>query len=1782
MSENAACPVCQRVVDGGEKELAAHVNSCLDQQRNVDTVAACQICKKNISSYTSTQRTQHMNRCCDRVSKPSGNDVHTQPDAGADTADFIPTTRMSERSCPTCGKAFKNKKGVLAHVKKCPQKQSLSVDEVAAALEQQENGSAVTNAPSASTRAVTSSTTRSSRTTRSTQGGTRPTRSNTRKRVKIQDEDEDTQVALALSTSLVQTKLVAPDTRARPGARKKSKQTSASKNEVPVLLQRSASEQQAVVAARAGNVILGLGDDDGDDDDSMPVSCTPAFATSRLASSVVSPPRVRSAAIPADHACHEQAAGCDSSSGATRSDSPSRSNDRGCPAEGSGSRSGPVSPGAEVKSGYEGAAEYSLSATAEAGAKHIGAVSERGASEESDDEKENKLPKHLELTTTTTTTVSSAMPLDSMSETSRSVQDRQHTDDVGLSGLGSLSTDPLRTLAETSAGTSSCSSVHPPSQPVASNPYPSTRLKLTRQRKNHVQVVGKVTDFYSVPVASVHMNDNKPASQQLWRLSAGASPLTDSDHFYVPSLLEDCHQQRPCDLTSEINRLEKTAHEEPLDQNEPANNMLMVSFSQRLLSSLSDELQSSLPRPSQHSTGPRNSQEGGGGFGDDADTSGGSCEGRNTHRAAAVDTLLTDLSAMMTSSRFSDAILVASDGSQLPVHKVILAARSPVFSQMLEENNESVLFDESTLNASGWSGLAHQPVVLRFDEQPCSVLVSLVAYLYSGTLPSEHDAEVISGLYSLAARLKLSVLQSYCAPFLPTSHSLDKEKPPEPDTVAAPTEHATADGNCSSESASEEAPRDSEPILAELSIKVVDSTLCTAVNNFYASNVVQADGNATSAANSHLITDRDGSHFENSGLCLADFRPAKSTSSVSTDVTSTAVLSRAESTALSPDVSSEETNDEKCVEHSPQQVGVGVRMDTSAAAAPGHLPEEHHGMNHSDAQQDDGDCDLAAVAEQSPVMSAGSPALFDVDSGDDDEQHSAIIALETASNACTVQQAKGNTNKTLSEHNSIACSIVREGAACYRGTDENDADQDDNNVLATCQDHQETTTVVPSCLSVHSSNHDDSHASTPPSVHGVPGGESILCNNDIQPSAADKSANTDTFERHSTSDTETSPRYNWSTMMSVPEFDTPVLVPDTPDKHPRCHTPAMTTDGAGGAGGNSIVSCSTRLFQSHSSDQLDKSDCAGSPHRGSSLGMKRGSLTGASLSLSSVRIIPDSPPNDSLLDGNQMASPMSNECSLPGDPRGFSSSPPTENTSNDQSSSLVHPEADAISIASSARDSVCSPGSAAPVRMSDVDNSDFYLNDAGHNCDFDSMSPVLVHTASTPDMSTVHEVPLLTSAAQDDSDPALTPSPECRSGFADNDVDDSGDLSGVLAVRVGVDHDSSSDLASLSSVCASRPARKSLRRARGSSTDNADADANTDGGGSGYGGFSPGWDACHDFDDIAVDTHLDATQTDCVYGDHCDASPMHTSTVSAGESTMHDSLLLAAVNIDDDDDGDGANTLTPQACQQHDSSTATSAGPPTTRAPSATHGATVTPALPVRARSHLTAAATAAAGSSGGSSASSGGGPITPMPNYDNMATPEVRARADQFGIRKLPKKRAIALLKHIYDYTHQPDTAKSRSAARSNAEQREADDDDDDVSDDNAANNGEEDSDDADQDDDVLTSVGNESQRSGDESGAEQDVDMAKQFAGSMLELDVDGDDDTAGFTATQMVSNDERMFKELYQFLRTNKQFLERILLYQPLDFAALNASLRQAAIRCSQRTLVKFLDSQCIVFR
>lgn len=201
--------------------------------------------------------------------------------------------------------------------------------------------------------------------------------------------------------------------------------------------------------------------------------------------------------------------------------------------------------------------------------------------------------------------------------------------------------------------------------------------------------------------------------------------------------------------------------------------------------------------------------------------------------------------------------------------------------------------------------------------------------------------------------------------------------------------------------------------------------------------------------------------------------------------------------------------------------------------------------------------------------------------------------------------------------------------------------------------------------------------------------------------------------------------------------------------------------------------------------------------------------------------------------------------------------------------------------------------------------------------------------------------------------------------------------------------------------------------------------------------------------------------------------------------------------------------------------------------------------------------------------------PITPMPHYSDMDTPELKNKLSSFGVRPLPKRQMVLKLKEIHQYTHQLASSDSEGeeAARAKAapiggasctqtgQFREprapastAQTDQAEVADMLSASQGSNTS---------STAGSEESERSNPE-----------------LVLSSDGDSDS-DVSCSQAASRLQDRLQAVRSFILSDPDLYGRILQYQPLVLSQLQQQLKAAGIRLGAAKLVDYLDSQCITF-
>uniref|UniRef100_A0A8C5U674 Structure-specific endonuclease subunit SLX4 n=1 Tax=Malurus cyaneus samueli TaxID=2593467 RepID=A0A8C5U674_9PASS len=234
--------------------------------------------------------------------------------------------------------------------------------------------------------------------------------------------------------------------------------------------------------------------------------------------------------------------------------------------------------------------------------------------------------------------------------------------------------------------------------------------------------------------------------------------------------------------------------------------------------------------------------------------------------------------------------------------------------------------------------------------------------------------------------------------------------------------------------------------------------------------------------------------------------------------------------------------------------------------------------------------------------------------------------------------------------------------------------------------------------------------------------------------------------------------------------------------------------------------------------------------------------------------------------------------------------------------------------------------------------------------------------------------------------------------------------------------------------------------------------------------------------------------------------------------------------------------------------------------------------------------------------------PVTPMPAYSIMETPQLKKELSRFGVRALPKRQMVLKLKEIFQYTHrdgdsdfedeipysQPLPQKSpakrpRQPKAGGAAGR------------NRAS--------------APRAVGKRKQLAKasavlprDKAGEQErpsvslaadgkEIPASQESAGSS----VDGSDISFGsqssfvngfetcafaseeeeeeFPASQAAAREQEKLEAVKCYIRSNTALYNRILFYEPIELADLHAELKQNGIKISKAKLLDFLDSQCI---
>lgn len=215
--------------------------------------------------------------------------------------------------------------------------------------------------------------------------------------------------------------------------------------------------------------------------------------------------------------------------------------------------------------------------------------------------------------------------------------------------------------------------------------------------------------------------------------------------------------------------------------------------------------------------------------------------------------------------------------------------------------------------------------------------------------------------------------------------------------------------------------------------------------------------------------------------------------------------------------------------------------------------------------------------------------------------------------------------------------------------------------------------------------------------------------------------------------------------------------------------------------------------------------------------------------------------------------------------------------------------------------------------------------------------------------------------------------------------------------------------------------------------------------------------------------------------------------------------------------------------------------------------------------------------------------PITPMPHYSDMDTPELKNKLNRFGVRPLPKRQMILKLKEIHQYTHQlvssdsedeapsvgrtaqiikpPSTSLAAAGSRlvSCAQRVKF------------------------KEPTAVSPVKLNREEEAEPLSASQGSNTSSTAASEESErsnpeicLSSDGDSDSdGGISASQSATRLQDRLRAVRSFILSDSGLYSQILQYQPLVLSQLQQQLKAAGIRLGAAKLVDYLDSQCITF-
>ncbi|NWS53329.1 SLX4 endonuclease, partial [Chunga burmeisteri] len=214
--------------------------------------------------------------------------------------------------------------------------------------------------------------------------------------------------------------------------------------------------------------------------------------------------------------------------------------------------------------------------------------------------------------------------------------------------------------------------------------------------------------------------------------------------------------------------------------------------------------------------------------------------------------------------------------------------------------------------------------------------------------------------------------------------------------------------------------------------------------------------------------------------------------------------------------------------------------------------------------------------------------------------------------------------------------------------------------------------------------------------------------------------------------------------------------------------------------------------------------------------------------------------------------------------------------------------------------------------------------------------------------------------------------------------------------------------------------------------------------------------------------------------------------------------------------------------------------------------------------------------------------PVTPMPAYSIMETPQLKKELSRFGVRALPKRQMVLKLKEIFQYTHQDmdsdfedEIPSSQPPLQKSPAKRSRQSKADRTAGGKRAN--------ASRARWSLAADGEEPMLLASQESAVSSVDGSDISFGSQSSF-VNGfeacafaseEEEEEELPASQAAAREEDKLEAVRCYIRSNAALYHKILFYEPIELAELHTELKQNGIKISKAKLLDFLDAHCITF-